>query len=194
MCLAIFKPAGVSVPPEHIKEGWITNSHGGGYGFVKDGKAVYRKGLMKLRDFAQAYNEDAIANPDSPFLLHFRIRSMGDQDEINTHPHQIDGGILIHNGTLTGTGAVYSNGPSDTKLFVDMFKSNLSYDFIDKHKEKWNKAIGYGNKFAILYDDGRHQILNESMGVWEDGVWYSNRSYKQWGTGSRHVYDEGEWE
>lgn len=192
MCLAIVKPKGIAIPDDSIRQGWISNSHGGGYAFVKDGKVQIRKGLMKLKDFNDAFRADEEVNPDSAFLLHFRIRSMGDDGSTNTHPFEIDGGCLIHNGTLTGTVAEYSKGPSDTKLFAEKFKKDLSFDIIAKHKSAWDAALG-SNKLAMLYDDGRYQIVNESLGLWAEGVWYSNISYKGYG-GTHNVCDLEDWQ
>lgn len=198
MCIAIFKPAGVDIPIAHLSQGWICNPDGGGYGFNVDGKAVIRKGYMKLKDFLASYNADVAAHPESNFLVHFRIRSMGAKGQENTHPYQIEKGILIHNGTLTGTGARGSDGPSDTQLFADRFSKNLDFDLIQNNKEKWNQALSSSNKIAILYDDGRYQILNEGSGVWQDGVWYSNRSFVSWSGQNNGYYmggyNEEEWE
>lgn len=191
MCLAILKPASVNVPIDHIRNGWIANSDGGGYGFVREGRAQIRKGFMKLKEFAAAYEKDAQDNPNSPFLLHFRIGTDGAKDETNTHPFRLEDGILIHNGMLSGTGAKHGVGPSDTALFVDMFKNHLNYDFVVKHKSLWNDAIG-SSKLAMLYDDGRYTIVNEQLGWWVDGVWYSNQSFKGWG-GQCSLYDEAGW-
>lgn len=204
MCLAILKPAGVIVPDEHLRNGWIGNPDGAGYGYVKDGKTVAVKGFGKLSKFMEAYKKDAEANPTSPFIIHFRIRSMGDSSAGNTHPFPIEGGLLIHNGTLSGTGAVYGAGPSDTALFADMFKSNLTFDFVQEHKDELNRICA-SNKLVMLYDNGTYQIVNDTLGVWVDGVWYSNNSYR--GYSSRvmsplnvdyesdwdGVYDEYDW-
>lgn len=195
MCIAIVKPAGADIPIAHLSQGWISNPDGGGYGFNVDGKAVIRKGYRKLKDFLAAYNADVKAHPESNFLVHFRIRSMGDKGAEHTHPYQIENGILIHNGTLTGTGAKWDSGPSDTRIFADRFSKNLSFDLIQNNKEKWNAALTSSNKVAILYDDGRYQIINEGSGVWNGDVWYSNRSFVQWNTNTSHygMLDE-DWE
>jgi len=177
MCLAIVKPASAVVPEDALRAGWISNSDGGGFAFVSNGEVVIANGYMKLKDFYAAYNSAVEANPDSPFLLHFRICSMGDVSKDNTHPFPIEGGALIHNGTLSGTAARYSTGPSDTKYFVEMFKKDLSFDVIQDNKGKWDAAMGH-NKLAMLYNDGRYQIVNEGLGVWEGGVWYSNHSFR----------------
>lgn len=191
MCLAIVKPAGKDVPLEHLRQGWVSNPDGAGFGYVKDGKAVSSKGFMKLKEFLEAYNMTVEAHPESNFLIHFRICSMGTISEDNTHPFHIENGLLIHNGTLTGTTAKYRDGPSDTKLFADMFKQNLSFDFVQKNKAEFDAAL-VGSKLAMLYDDNTYQIVNEKDGYWVDGVWYSNHSYR--GYNSAACMIDADWE
>lgn len=177
MCLAIFKPAGVELPEPSIRSGWIGNPDGGGYAFVKEGSIVVRKNFGKLAEFYAAYKKDAEENAGSPFIVHFRIRSMGDRSLDNTHPFEFEHGVLIHNGTLTGTGARSLEGPSDTKLFADKFGKYLTYDNVEKYKKDFEEALDY-NKIVLLYPDGRHHILNEDKGETDNKVWYSNSSYR----------------
>ena len=192
MCLAIVKPKGLIIPDNALRAGWIGNSDGGGYAFVKDGKVEIRNAIMKLKDFLERYRQDEAENPESAFLVHFRICSMGAKSADNTHPFPIEGGALIHNGTLTGTAAKYGMGPSDTKLFADRYAKDLSYDFVLKHKDAWNSALT-GNKLGLLYDDGRYQIVNEDSGVWSEGIWYSNHSFKPYGRIASMI-ETDEWE
>lgn len=182
MCLAIFKPANQVIPVDHLREGWISNPDGGGFAFVRKGKVVVRKGFMQLKEFLAAYETVSKKNPDSPMLVHFRIRSMGGKGEENTHPFEFNNTALIHNGTLSGTGAQPNNGKSDTCLFVEKYKDLLTYDNLNKHKKEFDDAIGY-NKMALLFGDGRHLILNEQGGYWRNDIWYSNLSYVP----SRHL-------
>lgn len=177
MCLAIVQPAGKDIPIGNLQAGWIANNDGAGYAFVRDGKVHIRKGFMKLKEFLPSYTADRKDCPESVFLVHFRITSMGDRSEANTHPFPIDGGALIHNGTLTGTGATYGSGPSDTKLFAERFSKHLSWNFVTAHRPKWDDACR-NSKIALLYDDNSYQIINEQDGKWDDGVWYSNNSYR----------------
>lgn len=153
-----------------------------------------RKGFMKLKGLIDAYEVDEAANPNSNFLIHFRITSQGSSIPDNTHPFPIEGGALIHNGTLSGTGSTYGKGPSDTANFADMFKSNLTYDFVLKNKAALDVAI-QGSKIAILYEDDTFQIINEKDGHWTDGVWYSNHSYKNYRSmTASDFYDEKPWD
>lgn len=187
MCIAIVKPAGVDVSEETLSICWRSNPDGAGYAFVEDGKVVIRKGYMKLKDFLKAYEEDKAK--DSPFLIHFRITSQGSKDEFNTHPFSIKDGAAIHNGTLDGTGAEYGKGPSDTKIFLRQFGDWLTYDNVEKYKKELGDAIRTSNKIAMLFSDKRYQILNESMGNWHEGAWYSNYTYRNYsGTRGDHNY------
>lgn len=188
MCLAIFKPAKVMVPEAHLNAGWQSNSDGAGFAFIKDGKVVAAKGYMNLKDFIAAYTTAAARNKKSPFLIHFRIRSMGEKGEVNTHPFPIKGGMLIHNGTIDGTDAEWQKGPSDTSCFAEKFYEALAYDTVSKHKKEFEEAVSF-NKIAMLYDNGQHIILNESRGHWTNDVWYSNHGYTA--SSSSSVYSGG---
>ncbi len=191
MCLAIVRKPRVAVPEEHLRDGWEHNPDGAGYAFVENGMAVFRKGFMKYKEFLEAYQQDASSNPDSAFLIHFRITSQGAKNAANTHPFVIDGGLLIHNGTLSGTGSVSGTGDSDTCKFAEKYSKNLSFDFVTAYSAQFDEALR-GSKLCMLYDDGRYKIVNEKDGVWQDDVWYSNYSYKAYSS-FRNQYADWEY-
>lgn len=194
MCLAILKPAGKILPEDHIREGWISNPDGGGYGFVEEpGKIVVRKGFHKLKEFVDSYKADEEKYKDSPFLVHFRICTMGAKDDTNTHPFETEHGILIHNGTLTGTEAKYGAGKSDTALFAESFSKYLTFDFVYNHKKELDSALSH-NKIALLYKDRRWIILNEDAGRWVEGIWYSNNGYLSSASSHWNRYGDGYYE
>lgn len=177
MCLAILKPAGKAIPDEHLRNGWLCNPDGGGYGYVNDeGEMVVRKGFRKLKEFIESYKKDAEKFKESPFLVHFRIRTMGANSDDNTHPFLMEHGMLIHNGTINGTGAVSGVGKSDTALFAETFSKDFTFDFLHCKKSDIEKALNY-NKVAVLFKDKRWIILNDDIGRWDNDVWYSNGSY-----------------
>lgn len=195
MCLAIFKPAKVKIPEERLSNGWISNPDGAGFAYVDRGKVVVEKGFMNLKDFLAAYKKTTEKFKSSPFLVHFRIRSMGDKTADNTHPFRIKDGVMIHNGGFDGTGAQHQTGPSDTRLFAQRFGDLFTFETLDKHKKDFEEAIGW-NKVAILYDDGKHIILNETKGEWVDDVWYSNFSWRSHPRSSSSRWDmmDDDWE
>lgn len=193
MCLAIVKPSGIQVPKMHLTTGWQHNPNGAGYAFVKDGKVEIHKGFMKLKDFLDSYEVHEAVNQESNFLIHFRITSQGSDEASNTHPFEIDGGALIHNGTLSGTGSSYGKGESDTCKFANMFAKNLSFDFVQKYKARLNDAVR-GSKLCMLYENNTYQIVNESDGQWVNGVWYSNGSWRNYRAMTPANYDDADWE
>jgi len=177
MCLALVKLPEAVLPIENIKAGWISNPDGGGFAYNKKGKIQVVKGLMTLKEFGIAYDKAAKANPAATFLVHFRIRTQGDRNEANTHPFEYNNMAMIHNGTIDGTGAKYGEGMSDTALFVAKFKDDLTLENLSKYKDELEQALSY-NKLGFLHGDGKHFILNETVGTWDKGVWYSNSTYK----------------
>lgn len=189
MCLAIVKPINQTIPLQHLQQGWIYNPDGAGYAFTRDGKVVIKKGYSKLKEFLKDYDNDVKDNEASAFLVHFRIRTMGDKSDENTHPFTIPNGAMIHNGSLTGTGSIFDKGGSDTSLFAARFGKHLSYDFVYNKNKELTEAIGTYNKLAMLYDDNRYVIVNEEAGHWNDGVWYSNAGYVKH-SGSYDMYED----
>lgn len=186
MCLAVFKPAKLGISEEYLRNAWQGNSDGAGFAFVRSNKVVIEKGFMGVKDFLAAYDAAYKANKRSPFLIHFRIRTQGDKSQDNTHPFPIKNGALIHNGGLDGTGAAYHVGKSDTCLFAERLADKLSYDAVSARVKELSDAVGY-NKLAMLYDNGKHVILNEGAGHWHNDVWFSNHSYSY----SRRNYANG---
>lgn len=178
MCLAIFKPAGVSVPFEHLQNGWIRNPDGAGFALHEKGRIKVTKGLMTLKEFSAALDKVKKKQVDCPMLIHFRIRSLGDRNAEQTHPFVFEHGAAIHNGTLDGTGAIHGTGDSDTNKFIAAVGSELTPEIVERCKDDLGRAVGAWNKIAFLFKNGKHVILNERAGYWHEGVWYSNRTYE----------------
>ena len=58
----------------------------------------------------------------------------------------------------------------------------LPYDFYKNNTimQLLEYSIGDRNKFVFLDNSGEFHILNEGAGIWDEGVWYSNMSYKKY--------------
>lgn len=178
MCLAAFAPAGVTIRRSHLVEAGDNNPHGCGYAFARNGHLVIRK-FEDVRELIPAYEHDAARYSEgSAFLVHFRIMTHGAINKRNTHPHTMrDGGALIHNGMIDIP--ELPAGESDSRYFareiIGALPSNWMYDPILVNMVE--RYIGDYNKVAMLWPDGSSLILNERAGHWQDGVWYSNKSY-----------------
>lgn len=182
MCIAIFQRPGKSVPDHALWEGWKTNRDGGGFAYIdpETQKVVISKGFMTFNDFVKAYRGAVETYPDSPFLIHMRVKTSGHISPTNTHPFAIKGGAMIHNGNFFTPGDKHQPNKedlkSDTRVFAETLFNILDYDSVVAAETGVRRAIGEYQRVAFLYDDGRSHIYNEKGGYWDNDIWYSNKS------------------
>jgi hypothetical protein len=183
MCIAIVKKPGVDIPKETLKVCAENNQDGCGFAYINtDTLGIKRIRVKKAMDFESFYSkyERAIEkNPDSVFLIHFRIKTSGNIDLANCHPFKIDRDhVFIHNGSIAGI--PLEKGKSDTRAF--------NQNVLRVLPKGWNGNSGIKkliedfirhSKIVVLNIDGDFNIYNESKGHWVEGVWYSNDSYKR---------------
>ena len=175
MCLAIYKPKGKTLPKEYAESGFAFNKDGAGFAYVKSGKLFIEKGLMTFQDFWNAFEKVQ----EYEAIIHFRMATHGAIEQANTHPFRVAEFALIHNGILD---IKADEGKTDTETFASYVLEPLikrygreilddpSFDFL------LSSAIE-GSKFVLLSPNA-HYIINEAAGLWEDGIWYSNKSYQ----------------
>lgn len=177
MCIAIYKPEGKLIPYDTLKRCFNANSDGAGYMFHKNGKLHVFKGYFTMEDFWKAYKKDQ----KKECVIHFRIKTHGEINEENCHPYRVNDNLaFVHNGVISG----YTDPKkSDTWLFnEDILQpfvrrwGNLEI-FEDPIKKLIESRIGY-SKLIFMDNQGNTKIFNEDKGNWDDGVWYSNNSYK----------------
>lgn len=177
MCVAILTLPTKVVPADTLGRYFDGNRDGAGFAYIdplNNAGVVIDKGYFKKEDFLDKY-ADLVrrkVNEKFPVLIHARIATMGKKNRDNCHPFRIRGGALIHNGVLW-SGSINAE-MSDTREFAHKAHNILTYDDLSVNIERMSKAVGSYNKLAMLFDDGRHIIINEEQGTWQDGVWYSN--------------------
>ena len=142
---------------------------------MKSGKLFIEKGLMTFQDFWNAFEK--VQGYEA--IIHFRMATHGAVELANTHPFKVAEFALIHNGILD---IKADEGKTDTETFasyvleplIKRFGSKIladpSFDFL------LCSAIE-GSKFVLL-SPSAHYIINEDAGLWEEGIWYSNKSYQ----------------
>ena len=184
MCIAIVKMPGENDISKQVLENCAENNPDGcGFAYINtDYHGVSRlktwKG-MDFNDFYHQYNRAKNISPESPFLIHFRIKTHGDIDTDNCHPFNIDNDkVFIHNGIITGVGTDVHK--SDTQLFNEKILKGLPDDWFynESIKTLIEDFIGF-SKLAVLTIDGDVDIFNEEKGTWIGGNWFSNTSYKK---------------
>jgi glutamine amidotransferase len=120
-------------------------------------------------------------------MFHARITTHGESVKENCHPFRVGGSpetILAHNGILSNVKIPAGDKRSDTRVFAeDLLPARLN---ILDHKKKFKKLEKWagGSKVAVFTTDRRLNkavyIINEKLGSWDDdGLWWSNSSYKQ---------------
>lgn len=171
MCLAIYKPACVSIPKEHLENGFYSNMDGAGIAYTGSGKLHIIKPLWTFESFYQAYQEIKAHQ----MMIHFRWATSGSFQDV--HPFLINQSLAVcHNGMLQKYGSL---SQSDTAHFVDsrLIPARSNAWKTKKFQRQIETEI-YPGKLVFLHANGEYKIYNESLGEWRDSCWYSNDSYE----------------
>jgi len=180
MCIIALKPEKVQFSRAQLKIMWDNNPDGAGFMYAEDGVVKIVKGLMTLDALENAINE---VGPLRKLVIHFRIRTHGAISKELTHPFWITENSLgmVHNGVIRNLVNQTSEAESDTAVFArsfaDAYVSPLQAIRNPFHRDMLEAYIGF-SKMVFLDSKGRHYILNESLGTWENNVWYSNDRFK----------------
>lgn len=181
MCVIIAVPERCTVDKETLMKAWTGNPDGGGFSYVENGEVKINKGHMKFSSFLEAYSAARASVPDSPFVIHFRIRTHGATDAERTHPFAVgsDGKVaLAHNGVLYDVPD--DDVKSDTQIFCEMYPALFDDPArLRTVRAELGKYIS-GSKFACLFPNKDLVIVNESLGQWVNGCWYSNRHWNSY--------------
>lgn len=183
MCLLCYFPPQAEVSPINLENACLTNPDGFGFSFLKSDNELTYFHTMNADQAIDLFISEREKHPDSHALFHARIATAGEVTVDNCHPFVIGGvsALLGHNGHLP---IDLSKGEkrSDTKVFAQdllpKWISSLDDPKRFKKLEKWAS----GNKLVILTNDQKLKkpvyLINESLGHWAEGVWYSNFSYE----------------
>jgi len=184
MCLLVLQKEGATLSENELKNSAVANPDGIGYSFVRDGKIMTKK-FRSLSKFMKGYDTDTgIYGMSSPFLLHFRYATHGENKGVeNVHPFKVrDDLVFAHNGMIDGVSK--SEVLSDTQMFnMEILQrlQTLDEDFLKNIVlVKLIAEFVSGSKLAFLHADKTFSIINETSGHWNDAetIWFSNYGYK----------------
>lgn len=196
MCIAIFKNPGNKCPSMDILHRcWDSNNDGAGYAFAYNGKVKIFKGFMTFDAFRASFeaNNKRYNFKNLGLLIHFRISTSLSVTPQNTHPFPISNDTnylqkpesegdyaVIHNGiiSLTSSTATAEKTTSDTLVFVRDYLWNIAQNRGWFRRES-NIDLIYrlaDSKVAILNRFG--EIIHTPGFTEDNGVWYSNDTYK----------------
>jgi predicted glutamine amidotransferase len=179
MCIALLVKPEAEITDATLTTCHKNNSDGSGFAYIKDGVMTVFK-TMEFDEFLSAFKVARGENPESPFIVHFRIRTHGTTDTFNCHPFFIDDKTtFIHNGIINKVS--HDLKKSDTQMFNEEILQGLpeGWQFNMSIKPLIEDFIGF-SKLVVLNSEGEWEIFNEKKGEWneEETVWFSNSSYK----------------
>lgn len=188
MCIVIYKPKNKIIPKHYLENAFRYNSDGAGF-LVHDSsnnKLICKKGFFTFKLFWKEY----LKYYNHQCIIHFRIKTSGERNEDNCHPFFINDGLgFAHNGIIIidQKDSRYSDTWHFNKKILQHYHRNCPEawfnnrfkNLFDRINNPQCKSINLlSSKFVFMDKFGNISIINESAGDWEDGVWYSNKSYK----------------
>jgi predicted glutamine amidotransferase len=210
MCLLSYFPPNAPVDTERLACGAECNPHGHGYAIITASGEVLINHAMTPTKLIAEFARLREQHPDSEALFHSRITTHGSTNLANCHPFRVVGPrggetILAHNGILpSDCQPGRKDNRSDTRILAEEMlwqrwsrfslptrgrkQAPVTRKWLDSREvrasiEKW---LGTGSKVLVLTTNPRMKqrayLLNERLGDWVDGVWYSNDSHERWGT------------
>lgn len=188
MCIIVYKPQNEEVTLKTLKTCWEKNSDGGGIMYVEDGKLQIRK-TMFFKEFVKLFR-DIKEKKNKDIVFHFRIGTSGAMDLRNVHPFYVhDDLAFCHNGILN-INVPKKSKISDTKIFNNEILKTLPKNLLEYKGivDLITEYLDNKNKLCFMDSSGKTTILNEELGIWDRGIWYSNYGYKNYKNYSK-TYD-----
>ena len=185
MCLLAYISPHVEVEEMDLEIACMNNPDGFGWALrLPEGKLQVGHS-MNPNEAISGFMDARRARPDSHGLFHARLATHGTRDLYNVHPFYIGGGttsVLGHNGVLPLKPSK-EDKRSDTRLWAETMMSSKGIRALDRREAV--QAMGHrigGNKFVILTVKpgarSPYYIVNEDLGHWREGIWWSNDSYR----------------
>ena len=183
MCIIIYRPEKAKGTVSRKTLISLAAQHNDGYGVMwRVGKKLRtwrgddgrRKEWIDRILYLQAQN--------LTFAAHGRQATHGSVDKSMCHPFWIkpNYSALMHNGILPMLKSpVVKPSWSDTKAFVDGVLKRLPEDWYEHdHYRYLVRQAASGNRLLIMFNDKPTLIINASLGVWEEDIWYSNSTFR----------------
>lgn len=138
---------------------------------------------LDAKEAVDTFLETRQKHLESPAIFHARISTHGTNTVENCHPFVVGGDkrvVLAHNGILPCEPGPFDDR-SDTRYFAEeVLPANGGIQSLIEHRQEWEHWMGWQNKVVVIASTstgGDMAILNRHQGYWNDGLWWSNRSY-----------------
>jgi len=178
------KPVGKVIPEEILERSYRLNKDGYGYVALKDGQHDHFKTLI-LADFKEKVNQ--YNNEESFLIMHCRLSTGGGISTENAHPFHMPKNdlYLFHNGKIKG----FANDTCDSLEFAKMLDDTVnSMDEISGYEELF--SLYNESRLLVCDKQGNYVIINEKVGEWKDGIWYSKSNVLKDPVANTSCYNE----
>lgn len=193
MCIIASKAAGIEMPKEeYIANMFSANNDGAGLMYAANGKVNIEKGFMEYETFAKRLNEisKVIDLRNTAVVMHFRITTHGGTKPENCHPFPVTDSIgllkkircrtnlgVAHNGIIDVTPR--SKDISDTMEYIAGRLAPLKRAIPRFYTNKdLMQMIYHGIQSKMVFLTPNNELFYIGDFVTEDGIKYSNSSYK----------------
>ena len=182
MCLLIATTGKARPSKKALRRAAQQNPDGYGFAVIGDGR-IYTYRSMNAEDTIKRYFEVRDEFPVGDSIFHLRITTHGATNIDNCHPFRVNDDVVMgHNGMLP---IKEEGGRSDTRIFAEDWLPEFDLvDLLDtdggiQELEKFagSSKLAFLNTSSVLRRS--LYIVNEDLGHWNEGVWYSNNSYKK---------------
>lgn len=185
MCVLVVCKPNHTPTKEELTQGACKNPHGFGFAIIADDKIIsersmsYKKSIARFLELREQY-------PDGYAMWHARYATHGVKNEANCHPFKVgdsDLTYLAHNGILD-VDIPQGDKRSDTRVFAEDILPRIGGVSALDDGTIWNMVSSWasGSKICVLTLDPSAQyqmyLVNERLGYWDDGVWFSNSACK----------------
>ncbi|MFE3795733.1 class II glutamine amidotransferase [Nocardia tengchongensis] len=186
MCLLTYFPPGATSDLTALRNGARVNKDGHGFAVVTETSVLVGRGM----DAEEVLDEFAVVRdryPDGPALFHSRYATHGAVSIDNCHPFRLGRDqrtVLAHNGVLPRRVRPAPYDPrSDTRIAATTYLPHMPCGPLDTTQGRRGLESWLGtSKLVILTIDPAFAhnayIFNESAGIWDSGIWYSNPGYR----------------
>lgn len=199
MCIISYKAAEAQFPSKKTLQRCFTNNpDGAGFMYTASGIVHIKKGFTTFQSFWKTLRKVREEEGDNiPYVMHFRISTQAGTRPDCTHPfplskHMKDLRLLdttakigvAHNGIISLTS---ESSYKKTLTYSDTMKFITDYLSLIIKTKRWYKdddkieliqrLVG-SSRLAILDGEGHCELLGSGW-VQDNGIWYSNTTYKQ---------------
>lgn len=194
MCIIANIPKGVGMINQSTLEIMTNNnSHGFGVSYIDNDEIKVYKSMDNKKFVKRCMEIQQEHSKTSDILIHCRIATSGKTDINNVHPFHVDNDtVFAHNGVLDCVEP--TDKMSDTRMFNKVLLKNLQPNFLQvkRIREFIGEIIGSDKMVFQTVNpilDKNTYIINENNGTTENGIWFSNASYKANKIVSNYMYD-----